>query len=215
MADNVKHDAQSRVNAFVHVNGNTGILLCINGTGILNAWMKRTVAPEGIGYAEMNDLAASVPVGAEGLSVLPFGNGAERMLANENPGASVHGVNFNVHTKAHLLSAAQEGIAFSFAYGMEIMQEMGMTIGTIKAGHANLFLSPLVRQTLANVTGATIELYDTDGAAGAARGAGIGAGIYKDSDEAMATLQHMATIKPDGDAEATKAAYQCWASYLK
>ena len=142
----VNYDPKSRVNTFAHVNyteDNTrlGVLLCINGTGILNAWMKRTVAPEGISYAEMNDLAESVPVGAEGLSVIPFGNGAERVLENKNPGASVQGINFNIHTKAHVIRAAQEGIAFSFAYGMEIMQQMGMDIKTIKAGHANLFLS--------------------------------------------------------------------------
>lgn len=215
----VNYDKLSRLNTFAHVNHSAeqtrlGVLLCINGTGILNAWMKRTVAPEGIGYAEMNELAATVPVGAEGLSVIPFGNGAERVLQNENPGASVHGINFNIHTKAHLVRAAQEGIAFSFAYGMEIMRDMGMQIETIKAGHANLFLSPLFRQTLANVTGATIELYDTDGAVGAAKGAGIGVGVYKDSDEAFATLEHKATVKPEDDTEACKAAYALWKKYI-
>jgi xylulokinase len=215
----VNYDPQSRVNTFAHVNHTDdltrlGVLLCINGTGILNAWMKRTVAPEGISYSEMNDLAASVPVGAEGLSVIPFGNGAERVLQNQDPGASVHGINFNIHTKAHVLRAAQEGIAFSFAYGMEIMAQMGMEIQTIKAGYANLFLSPLFRQTLANVTGATIELYDTDGSVGAAKGAGIGAGIYRDSDEAFATLQHHGTVKPEADVEACKAAYALWKERL-
>jgi xylulokinase len=207
------------VNTFAHVNHSAdqtrlGVLLCINGTGILNAWMKRTVAPEGISYSEMNELAASVPVGAEGLSVIPFGNGAERVLQNQDPGASVHGINFNIHTKAHVLRAAQEGIAFSFAYGMEIMAQMGMEIQTIKAGYANLFLSPLFRQTLANVTGATIELYDTDGSVGAAKGAGIGAGIYKDSDEAFATLQHHGTVRPEAEVSACKAAYELWKERL-
>ena len=191
------------------------MLLCINGTGILNAWMKRTVAPEGISYGEMNDLAESVPVGAEGLSVIPFGNGAERVLQNENPGASVHGINFNIHTKAHMLRAAQEGIAFSFAYGMEIMSQMGMDIKTIKAGHANLFLSPLFRRTLAAVTGASIELYETDGSVGAAYGAGIGAGIYKDSDDAFKTLKHIATETPMAETAAYKAAYELWKECLK
>jgi xylulokinase len=208
------------VNTFAHVNytedkTRLGVLLCINGTGILNAWMKRTVAPEGISYAEMNDLAESVPVGAEGLSVIPFGNGAERVLENKNPGASVQGINFNIHTKAHVIRAAQEGIAFSFAYGMEIMQQMGMDIKTIKAGHANLFLSPLFRRTLAAVTGATIELYETDGSVGAAKGAGIGCGIYKDSSEAFATLRLMATEKPVEDNSEYIAAYNCWKSKIK
>ncbi|MBP5479410.1 MAG: carbohydrate kinase, partial [Bacteroidaceae bacterium] len=215
----VNYDKLSRVNTFAHVNHNQpdtrlGVLLCINGTGILNAWMKRTVAPEGISYPAMNDLAESVPVGAEGLSIIPFGNGAERVLQNENPGASVHGINFNIHTKAHMLRAAQEGIAFSFAYGMDIMKQMGMDIKTIKAGHANLFLSPLFRRTLAAVTGASIELYETDGSVGAAYGAGIGAGIYKDSDDAFKTLKHIATEKPVADTEAYKAAYKLWCERL-
>ena len=216
----VNYDKLSRVNTFAHVNHNQpdtrlGVLLCINGTGILNAWMKRNVAPEGMGYSEMNDLAESVPVGAEGLSIIPFGNGAERVLQNQNPGASINGINFNIHTKAHMLRAAQEGIAFSFAYGMDIMAKMGMEIKTIKAGHANLFLSPLFRRTLASVTGATIELYETDGAVGAAKGAGIGAGIYKDNNEAFATLKHMATIKPETDCEPYKAAYRRWVQLVE
>ena len=216
----VNYDPKSRVNTFAHVNHNQpdtrlGVLLCINGTGILNAWMKRTVAPEGISYPAMNDLAETAPVGAEGLSIIPFGNGAERVLQNQNPGASVHGINFNIHTKAHMLRAAQEGIAFSFAYGMEIMKGMGMDIKTIKAGHANLFLSPLFRRTLANVTDATIELYETDGSVGAAKGAGIGAGIYKDSDEAFATLKHFGTEKPETDTAAYKEAYKRWKAALE
>ncbi|MCD8289690.1 MAG: carbohydrate kinase [Prevotella sp.] len=215
----VNYDKLSRVNTFAHVNHSAdttrlGVLLCINGTGILNAWMRRTVAPEGISYAQMNDVAQSVPVGAEGLSVIPFGNGAERVLQNVNTGASIHGINFNIHTKAHVLRAAQEGIAFSFAYGMEIMAQMGMEIKTIKAGHANLFLSPLFRTTLAAVTGATIELYETDGSVGAAKGAGIGAGIYRDSDEAFATLKHYGTEMPVEDNAAYLAAYENWKAAL-
>ena len=215
----VNYDKLSRVNTFAHVNHNQpdtrlGVLLCINGTGILNAWIRRNVAPEGISYPEMNDLAETVPVGADGLSIIPFGNGAERVLQNTNTGASVHGINFNIHKKAHLIRAAHEGIAFSFAYGMNIMKEMGMEINTIKAGHANMFLNSTFRKTLGAVTGATIELYETDGAAGAARGAGIGAGIYKDSDEAFKTLKLISTEKPVADAEEYKAAYNLWVERL-
>lgn len=216
----VNYDKLSRVNTFAHVNhgegGATrlGVLLCINGTGILNAWMRRTVAPEGMSYQEMNDLAETAPIGADGLTVIPFGNGAERVLQNENVGASIHGINFNIHKKAFLIRAAHEGIAFSFAYGMQIMKDMGMEISTIKAGHANMFLSPLFCRTLASVTGATIELYETDGSVGAAYGAGIGAGIYKDSDEAFKTLNHMATIKPEADCAPYKAAYDLWVKRL-
>ena len=212
----VNYDLKSRVNTFAHVNhapGRTrlGVLLCINGTGILNAWMRRTVAPEGISYAEMNTLADGVPIGSEGLSIIPFGNGAERIIQNRDIGCSLHGINFNIHSKAHLLRAAQEGIVFSFKQGIDIMEGMGMHISDIHAGHANMFLSPLFCQTLAGVTGATINLYETDGAVGAAKGAGIGAGIYRDANEAFATLRHIRTIEPDHvHHEAYLSAYDRW-----
>ena len=216
----VNYDPKSRVNTFAHVNHTAeqtrlGVLLCINGTGILNSWMKRNVAPEGISYADMNDLAAQAPIGSAGVSILPFGNGAERMLENKEVGASIHGVNFNVHNKSHLVRAAQEGIVFSFKYGIEVMEQMGMNVSKIHAGHANMFLSPIFRDTLAGVTGAVIDLYDTDGSVGAAKGAGIGAGIYKDNKEAFATLEKLAVIEPSAaDAQAYADAYETWKSRL-
>lgn len=198
----VNYDPKSRVNTFAHVSHTAeqtrlGVLLCINGTGILNSWVKRNVAPEGISYADMNNLAAQVPIGSGGISILPFGNGAERMLENRETGCSIHGVNFNLHGKEHIIRAAQEGIVFSFKYGIDIMEGMGIPVQKIHAGHANMFLSPIFRDTLAGVTGATIELYDTDGSVGAAKGAGMGVGIYKNNDEAFATLEKLAVIEPD------------------
>lgn len=217
---NVNYDKKSRVNTFAHVNHTDeqtrlGVLLCINGTGILNAWVHRNITPE-VGYAEMNDLAATVPIGSEGVTVIPFGNGAERVLENKEIGCSFNGVNFNKHNRAHLVRAAQEGIVFSFCYGMEIMQQMGMDIHKIHAGKANMFLSPLFRDTLAGVSGATIELYDTDGSVGAAKGAGIGAGIYKDNNEAFASLDKLQVIEPDEAHRAEYlAAYARWKDILK
>lgn len=197
----VNYDMKSRVNTFAHANYTTeldrlGVLLCINGTGILNAWVHRNITPN-VGYAEMNDLAAGVPIGCEGVKIIPFGNGAERVLENREVGCSVHGLNFNKHGQAHLVRAAQEGIVFSFCYGMEIMQNMGMELNKIHAGRANMFLSPLFRDTLAGVSGATIELYETDGSVGAAKGAGIGAGIYTNHNEAFASLKKLAVIEPE------------------
>ena len=212
----VNYDTQSRVNTFAHVNHTAdqtrlGVLLCINGTGILNSWIKRMVMPEGISYAQMNDWAAQAPIGADGISVLPFGNGAERMLRNREAGCSIQGVNFNLHTRSHIIRAAQEGIVFSFKYGMDIMKDMGMNVQKIHAGHANMFLSPIFRETLAGVTGAVIELYDTDGSVGAAKGAGMGVGIYKDHHEAFATLEKLAVVEPDLVHKAAyEDAYQRW-----
>ena len=215
----IGYDPKSRVNTFAHVNHTAadprlGVLLCINGTGILNAWMHRNVTFD-MGYAEMNDLAAQAPIGSDGVCIMPFGNGAERVLQNRELGCSIHGVNFNKHSRAHLVRAAQEGIVFSFCYGMEIMSQMGMDIKKIHAGKANMFLSPLFRDTLAGVSGATIELYDTDGSVGAAKGAGIGAGIYKDHNEAFSTLEKLQVIEPDAARRGEYlAAYARWKEIL-
>ena len=198
----VNFDPQSRVNTFAHVNHTNkqtrlGVLLCINGTGILNAWTRRNIMLEGLSYGDMNKIAQSIPVGCDGVSVLPFGNGAERVLGNRNVGCSIHGFNFNIHNRNHMARAVQEGIVFSFKYGMDVMVEMGMEISKIHAGNANMFLNPVFRETLAGITGATIELYDTDGSVGAAKGAGMGAGVYKDHNEAFASLEKINVIEPD------------------
>ncbi len=216
----VKYDKLSRVNTFAHVNHTSkttrlGVLLCINGTGILNSWLNKYIGNRAFSYQEMNDKAATIAIGSEGLSMLPFGNGSERVLQNKNIGGQISGLGFNTHTDAHLFRAAQEGIVFSFKYGMEIMEEIGIKAQVIRAGKANMFLSPIFRETLAGVSGATIELYDTDGSIGAARGAGIGSGYYSSAKEAFATLQKIETVEPDNSNKiAYDAAYQNWKKQL-
>ncbi|MFC1792867.1 xylulokinase [Planctomycetota bacterium] len=222
VSDQKNYDQRSRVNVFVHVNHSAedpryGVLLCLNGTGILNSWLKHNlVASEGLDYKQMNELAAEVPVGSDGLVILPYGNGAERTLQNRNIGASVHGWNFNIHKKAHFLRAAQEGIVFALNYGLGIMRDMGIQLTTVKAGNANMFLSPLFAEAFATVTQATVQLYNTDGSQGAARGAGIGAGVYKSPDEAFVGLEPVKTIEPnDKLASAYQQAYAGWEEVLK
>jgi xylulokinase len=215
----VKYDPQSRVNTFVHVNNTkdeirNGILLCVNGTGILNSWVKK-IAGEDISYNQMNELAATIKPGSDGLTILPFGNGAERVLENKETGCSIHNLNFNIHGKAHLFRAAQEGIVFSLYYGIKIMQNMGVGIQVIRAGKANMFLSPVFCQALADISGATIELYNTDGAQGAARGAGVGAGIYKNFKSAFEGLVKLETISPDSKNLLIQEAYQRWEKELE
>ena len=213
------YDNKSRVNTFVHVNHTPkspryGVLLCVNGTGILNSWLKHN-ASGGLDYDEMNKLASSIKVGSEGLSILPYGNGAERTLENSNLGASIHGLNFNIHTKAHLLRAAQEGIVFALNYGLGIMRQTGVAAKTVRAGNANMFLSPLFGEAFATVTDSTVELYNTDGSQGAARGAGIGAGIYKGPEEAFVGLEPVKTIEPNENLTSTyQEVYKGWENTL-
>lgn len=216
VVDTPEADPLSRVNTFVHVNHRPeapryGILLCINGTGCMNSWLRRNVVQNTRSYSEMNDLAATAPAGSDGLLVLPFGNGAERVLENRTTGAALVGIDLNRHTTAHLLRAAQEGIAYSFRYGIDIMREMGLKPDVIRAGQANLFLSPLFRSTLATLTGARIELFNTDNALGAARGAALGAGYYRSREEAFASLRRLEVAEPvEADREALENGYRAW-----
>lgn len=218
--DKLEYDKLSRVNTFAHVNytpelTRLGVLLCINGTGILNSWLKHNFATSLSSYGDMNDLASLSPVGAKGLSIIPFGNGAERVLENKETNCSIHGINFNIHSKGDILRAAQEGIVFSYEYGMNIMRNMGMDIQVIRAGNANMFLSSIFRKSLAGVSNAVIELYDTDGAVGAARAAGMGIGFYADSKEAFASLERIAVIEPQLEKrDQYLEAYSRWKSHL-
>ena len=220
IADKPNYDANSRVNTFIHVNHKTsdpryGVLLCIAGTGILNSWLKHNVMHPGHDYDTMNNLAAKVAVGADGLVILPYGNGAERTLQNRDIFASINGLNFNLHSKVHLLRAAQEGIVFALNHGLQIMRDMGIEIKTVRAGNANMFLSPLFAKAFATVTAATVQLYNTDGSQGAARGAGLGAGIYKNFNEAYAGLTKIKTIEPDHTLKSQyTAAYERWLTVL-
>ena len=212
-------DKQSRVNTFAHVNhtheqNRLGVLLCINGTGILNSWLRRNVSI-GMSYPEMNDIALKAPVGTDGLLIYPFGNGAERVLGNANPGAEIKGLNFNIHNQTHVLRAAQEGIAYSFRYGVDIMRNMGIEAKIVRAGKTNMFLSPLFTQTMSNVIDAKIELYDTDGALGAARGAAIGAGLYSSPSEAFSQLTCLEQITPNNDQKKVLEVYEEWKNKLE
>jgi xylulokinase len=220
VTDKKKHEPLSRVNTFLHVNHSestprSGVLLCISGTGILNSWLRRNTG-NNLSYNEMNDLAEKINPGSDGLSIMPFGNGAERMLGNRDVGARIIGLNFNTHKNAHLFRAAQEGIVFSIRYGLDIMKETGIVPSVIRAGAANMFQSKIFREALSCIAGTEIDLYNTDGSIGAARGAGIGCGYYKSVKEAFAGLKTVGVTQPDKSKTGMyEAAYSTWLKYLK
>lgn len=241
VSDNLRYDPQSRINSFAHVNHNAstaggktvfsdthspspfgreqggwariGILLCINGTGIFNRWIRNMVGAQH-SYESLNTEAAQVPAGADGLLALPFGNGAERMLNNRFIGAHLHNIDFNIHTAAHLVRAAQEGIAFSLRYGLDIMRENGMYPTVIRAGKANMFLSDVFTQSFVNVTGVPVELYQTDGSVGAALGAGVGAKIFREPQEAFSGRKPLRLVEPSGTTQ-YEALYGQWKAVLE
>jgi xylulokinase len=217
VSDQLAYDPESRVNTFAHVNHTAeekrlGVLLCINGTGSLNRWAKN-VFGSSISYTQMNEAATKVPIGAAGLRILPFGNGAERMLNNRLVGAHVQGIDLNLHHQGHIFRAVQEGIAFSFRYGLDIMRSNGLNPRVIRAGKANLFLSDLFLETFVNCTGVPVELYQNDGSVGAALGSGIGAGIFASASEAFQNIRPMQLVKPTQTA-LYEPIYQSWLSYL-
>jgi xylulokinase len=199
VTDKLFHDQQSRVNSFAHVNHTyeqqrIGVLLCINGTGILNKWMKQ-VAGGNFSYNELNNAAHSISPGSDGLMMLPFGNGAERMLNNKLVGAHIHNIDLNKHGAPHLFRAVQEGIAFAFRYGIDMMKENGLQPGVIKAGKANMFLSDVFTSAFVNATNIPVQLYNCDGSVGASIGAGIGAHCFAEND-AFSNVAPIQTIEP-------------------
>ncbi|QMW02435.1 xylulokinase [Spirosoma foliorum] len=212
-------DREGRINTFVHVNSqptdpHLGVLACVNGTGILNSWLRRLVG--NLPYEALNQLAAQAPIGAANLLFYPFGNGAERILGNKNPGANLKNLSLTTHQIEHVLRAAQEGIVFALTMGLHIMESVGVTAQVVRAGQANMFLSPVFREAFVNTTGATLELYNTDGAQGAARGAGIGVGVYSSFDEAFASLERVSLTEPQPQLQAAYTeAFDRWHSKLQ
>ena len=219
VTDKLAFDAASRVNTFVHASHvpdapRYGILLCVNGTGILNSWLKRNFF-DGLSYGDINALAAQVQPGSDGLRIHPFGNGAERILSNADPGSTISRLDFNRHDRRHIARAAQEGIVFALHHGMQVMSDMGMRPSTLRAGHGNMFLSPVFREALANLSGCRIELFDTDGAQGAARASGAGAGVYPSLAEAFRGMERLLAVEPTpGLDEPYTEAYMDWSRRL-
>ena len=198
--DQLAYDPQSRVNTFAHVNhtasqNRLGVLLCINGTGILNRWIKN-ISGDKLSYSELNTAAAAVGPGSNGLVILPFGNGAERMFENKILNSDIKNIDFNIHGTGHLVRAAQEGIAFAFRYGLDIMRSNGNQPKVIRAGKANMFLSDVFTESFVNATNVPVELYNCDGSVGAATGAGIGAGIFASAKEAFQNFKPLKLIEP-------------------
>ncbi len=217
VSDQLIYDHESRINTFAHVNyapetPRTGILLCINGTGILNRWVKDHFG-HGIGYQQMNVLGKAVAPGSNGLKILPFGNGAERILNNRILGSQFIDLDFNGHGRSHVFRAAQEGIAYAFRYGLDIIRENGMRPSVIRAGQANMFLSQLFTEIFVDVTRTPVELYENDGSVGAALGAGIGAGIFASPDEAFSRLKAVKTVEPQ-DLPVYEELYETWKQVL-
>jgi xylulokinase len=217
VSDQLAYDPQSRVNTFAHVNYTAeekrlGVLLCINGTGSLNRWVKNLFGTT-TNYTQMNAEGSTIRIGSDGLRILPFGNGAERMLENRQVGVHFHHIDLNLHTRAHIFRAEQEGIAFSFRYGLDIMRSNGLNPTVIRAGKANLFLSPLFLEAFVNSTGVPVELYENDGSVGAALGSGIGAKIFSNPAEAFSNIKSLQLVEPNVT-EAYEPAYQDWLSLL-
>jgi len=217
VSDSLNYDKQSRVNSFAHVNHSDlnkriGVLLCINGCGIMNRYAKDNFS-NGMSYEQINEAASQISPGSDGLQVLPFGNGAERMLNNKIVSASINRLDLNKHTPAHLFRATQEGIAFAFRFGLDIMRENDIQPTIIRAGKSNMFLSDVFAKTFVNVTGTPVELYNSDGSFGAAIGAGIGIGYYKDSKEAFTNSKPLSHIEPENQ-RLYEGFYQEWKANL-
>ncbi len=219
ISDSLKYDDQSRVNGFAHVNHSNesiriGQLLCINGAGSQYAWIRKNISDSHTSYADMETLIASIPIGSEGLRILPYGNGAERMLNNRLTGAQFSNVQFNTHRKEHFYRAALEGIAFSFVYGIKVLENLGIEPKLIRVGNDNLFQSSTFSNTIVNLLGCSIEMVETTGATGAAKASGIGIGFYSNLKEAVGGLKVIKEYIPATENGAYEEAYSSWGHAL-
>lgn len=217
VTDKLVYDKQCRINSFAHINHTKnkkriGVLLCINGVGIMNSWAKNLINSKKT-YTQLNDEALKINTGSDGLKVIPFGNGAERMLNNKQVGASAHDIDLNKHTPAHFYHAVQEGAAFAFRYGLDIMRENNIQPKVVRAGKANMFLSDVFMDAFVNTCKVPVELYDNDGSIGAALGAGIGAKIFTEKKEAFKNIKRIKLIEPQGNQDYEKY-YEQWKSIL-
>lgn len=218
VTNNVQSKETSRINHFAHVNYTQkqpvlGKLLNINGAGIQYRWLKDNLGVNS--YDEMNKMASNISVGSNGLSLIPFGNGAERMFNNKTIGTHFCNLNLNKHTKAHLVRAALEGIAFSFAYGMQILKDDNTAINVIRAGNDNLFRSAIFSETVATLIGHEIEIYNTTGAIGAARAAGVYKGDFTAFKNNSSANDHVKTYKPLKNKIPYVTAYEKWKNELE
>jgi len=218
VTDSLSPKESSRINNFAHVNYTKGSsprigkLLCINGAGIQYRWLQNTLSISS--YEEMNKLASEVPIGSDGVCMIPFGNGAERMLNNKNIGSRLTNINLNNHGKGHICRAALEGIAFSFVYGMEILKSDGVEINVLRVGNDNLFRSEIFANTIATLISHEIEIYNTTGAIGAARAAGLHQGDFKEFGQSIMNNDHVMTFMPFKDRAPYEKAYQNWKQEL-
>ena len=220
VVDKPIYDLQSRINGFAHVNHSIenpriGMLLCINGAGIQYSFLKKIIAQPDVSYNEMEAMASEIPVGSEGLRIIPFGNGAERILVNDSPGAQINNLQFNRHTQAHFFRAGLEGIAFSFVYGFQVLKDLGLNPKLIKVGNDNLFQSKIFSTTIANLLDCCIEVVKTTGAEGAAKASGVGAKVYANLEEAIKINDVEERYFPNEEIEAFKTAYEAWERDLK
>ena len=218
VTDILKSKESSRINNFAHVNytpksTNVGKLLCINGAGIMYRWLRNNLGEES--YEAMNKKASKVAVGSEGVVVIPFGNGAERMLNSKNIGTHFINLNLNQHSSSHLCRSALEGIAFSFVYGMEILKDDNAKINVIRAGNDNLFRSEIFSNTLATLIGHEIEIYNTTGSVGAARACGLTDGNFEKFGKNITENDHVMTFVPLKNKEPYEVAYQHWKMELE
>ena len=220
IVDRPLYDKKSRVNAFAHVNyednfDRIGILLCLNGAGIQYSWMRHQVARSGRSYTDMERMVSTVPVGSDGLCILPFGNGAERMLENRNVNSHIFNIEFNRHTRAHLYRAALEGVACSFVHGVNILKDMGLDVDVMRVGNDNMFQSEIFSTTIATLLNCHIEVVDTTGAVGAARAAGVATGAYGSLEEALMGIRPSVVHEPRLNHAVCKQAYNYWLSCLE
>ena len=184
-------DPRGRVHTFCHaVRGGWHVMGVTQGAGLSLRWFREQFgAGDDDGrdpYERLAEEAASAPPGSDGVLWAPYLMGERTPHLDPHARAALVGLNAG-HTRAHVLRAILEGVAFSLRDTLTIFGEMGVPVESIRLGGGGA-RSPLWRQIQADVYGREIELVEAEeGAAyGAALLAGAGGGAWGSVEEACA-----------------------------
>jgi len=194
----------------------------VGGGGVMN-WLEREfgiserehAAERGASsFEQLDRLAEKTPPGCDGVIFLPYMAGERTPIWDPKAKGVFYGLDFS-KTRAHMIRAGMEGVAFSLRHNLDIAESAGASVDVLYStgGAAN---SLLWTQIKADVTGKTVIVPSSDTASswGAAILAGVGCGVFSTFDEAVkGSVKHIRRHEPD--AEMTQVYSEAYETYLK
>jgi xylulokinase len=190
-------EPHGRIHTFCHAIPNRWHVMGVTqGAGLSLRWFRDQFgagADDGRDpYDRLADEAAQAPAGADGLLWAPYLMGERTPHLDPNARGALVGITAQ-HTRAHVIRAILEGVAFSLRDSLTLFREIGVPIESIRLGGGGA-RSPLWQQIQADIYGMPVELIEADegGAYGAALLAGVGSGNWSSVEAACESAVRVA-----------------------